>query len=568
MNKLRVVVIYFLIFAGIGLSHGLWHPVLAGFGPDHQNSSGSVFFRRRGSGMRELVDEFRALARKRKAEGYDVSEAIALERRAKAAVGSGNKEEGIRLIKEGLEILQNLTSSGVDKGNSFSSKPSRRRKTVELAIPAGEVIYTAAVPKSEYERGAEIKSFDTAFESKVMEISDGKLSLELGEEPVYLEVKVKNPLKRQPRKDEEDSPFGIHDVAGYSEELSELNVGWVRYDARQAAVWDLIEPVKGQFDWGYHDKVYSEMYRKGINLLVIFKSINRWDGNIVASGVNKGVKLPNDLDSYCRFLAKTVERYDGDGIDDAAGSPVVRYWQIENEPDIFWKDTPEHYARLLKAAYRTIKKADSKAQVVIGAIAGKKGVKFFESVLKHLQSIRDKPSDRFFDVFDLHWNQIQQMYYSLDDYLSLLRAMLDKYGYAGVPVFITEVSAYSDCPVHPKFHLECQTEREQAAELVKLYIRALSGGISKIFWVTLEELHGYGGQLNGYYDNVGLVHNPENDGMSGKKLAFYAYRLLIQKTKGADWSTLERIDTGEKNVYLFKLMKSNIPFYIVWRDNF
>ena len=293
------------------------------------------------------------------------------------------------------------------------------------------------------------------------------------------------------------------------------------------------------------------------------------------------LRLPKDLEAYSSFLQRAVERYDGDGIDDAPGSPVVRYWQIHNEMDFTWKkDTPEHFAELLKISYLAIKKASPQAQVVIGGIGGinsKKGFNFYAAIIRHLHKIKDKKNDRFFDVFDLHWASTAQGYkqflnkrqgVNLGDFIDRLRALLDRYGYTNVPIFMTEMSTFSGCPKGRRKRIGCQTEEEHAIGLLKSFIYPFSKGVSKVFWVTLYEFHHFAGRRNGYFDNVGLIHNPKNRGLTGKKLAFYTYRLLIEKTKGADWNTLEKIDVGEKDVHLFKVMKNSSPFYIVWWDNF
>ncbi|NJO04799.1 MAG: hypothetical protein HC876_04280 [Chloroflexaceae bacterium] len=79
---------------------------------------------------------------------------------------------------------------------------------------------------------------------------------------------------------------------------------------------------------------------------------------------------PTDLDAYAAWAAKVVERYDGDGDDDAPGSPRVAAWQIWNEPDQdgTWlpQADPPRYGAMLKLAYDAIKQADPTALVAYG----------------------------------------------------------------------------------------------------------------------------------------------------------------------------------------------------------
>ncbi len=545
----------------------------------------------------QLVIELHSLIREKKFEGYDVSKAIDLERRAKVAVRSGDREEGLRLLKQALKAVRELgpmnkenTVANNDTRVSDQREVSRKIKAIELAISGKEVIYTIAVPRLEFKRGSQIQNFDTAFESNVLRVVDGKLPLHLDDRPVFLEVPSKKRVETS-LINNENSPFGfLIDVPRYSKELTDLNIKWVRLSGLDGLIWAIAEPEKGKFEFKKLDREIQDFYEKGVNLLMTVSSFNLWDQYGPGTVIDKKnpeknkklvvLRLPKDLEAYSRFLQRAVERYDGDGIDDAPGSPVVRYWQIHNELDFFWKDTPENFAELLKVSYLAIKKANPQAQVVIGGIGGinsKKGYNLYASIIRHLHKIKDRKDDRFFDVFDLHWVSTAQGYIqflnkrqgvNLGDFLDRLRTLLDRYGYTNVPIFMTEMSTYSGCPKRRGKRIDCQTEEEQAIGLLKFFIYPFSKGVSKIFWVSVHEFHHFAGKVNGVFDNVGLIHNPKNDGMSGKKLAFYTYRLLIEKTKGVDWSTLERIDVGEKDVHLFKVMRNGSPLYIVWWDNF
>ena len=50
---------------------------------------------------------------------------------------------------------------------------------------------------------------------------------------------------------------------------------------------------------------------------------------------NAAVCLRGHQEAYLRFVRSTVERYDGDGVDDMPGLLFpVRFWEIDNQPDI------------------------------------------------------------------------------------------------------------------------------------------------------------------------------------------------------------------------------------------
>ena len=540
----------------------------------------------------QLVSELHMLIREKRAEGYDVSKAIELERRAREAARSGDREEGLRLLREALRALNEPAPAGrketfasSDTGTFNRRKASERTKTVELSIPAKEVVYTVAIPKSEYPTGGRIKNFADAFETRTLKVVDGKLTLRLDDRPVFLEVGSED-REGTSLTDDADSPFGIlMDVPRYSKELSELNVKWVRLSGLDGMVWAVVEPEKGRFDFKKLDRTIQDFYRKGFNLFITVSSFNVWDQygpGAVFDRKNKPThKLPKDLKAYSNFLQKAVERYDGDGIDDAPGSPVVRYWQIQNEPDFFWKDTPENYAKLLKVSYQAIKKADPQAQVVIGGIGGlnkKNGYNFYASTVRHLDRIKDEKNERFFDVFDMHWMSTARGYkrflnkrqgVHLGEFIDKIRNLLDQHGYADARIFITEASTFSGCPERRGGKSGfCQSEEEQATGLLKFFIYPFSKGVSKVFWVSLHEWHNFGGRSGGVFDHVGLINNPANSGKKGKKPAFYTYKLLIEKTEGADWKTLQKINVGERDVHVYRVMKNGQQFYIAWWDNF
>ncbi len=70
------------------------------------------------------------------------------------------------------------------------------------------------------------------------------------------------------------------------------------------------------------------------------------------------------------FVRNIVERYDGDGDEDAEGSPRIAIWQIGNEPNHWetWAGTPAEYATYLSVGYNAIKAADPTALVATGGL--------------------------------------------------------------------------------------------------------------------------------------------------------------------------------------------------------
>jgi hypothetical protein len=388
--------------------------------------------------------------------------------------------------------------------------------------------------------------------------------------------------------DYQNSPFGIHDpsvpeVDGI-EDVAAIGAKWVRYAGRNGMVWDFIEQQKGKYNWDFHDRLYLETYQNNIKMNVVVLAYNKLD-----SGDREFGYIPNDMDWYLKFLEKAVERYDGDGIDDAPGSPVVDVWEIDNEPDLSlnpigpgFKDTPQNYALLLKESYKVIKKVNPNAKVAFAGLAGPKGIQgFFVQALDELNRIKNFPNDRYFEIAGFHWSgQFMGNYqkeilpdgtYYFDESVNEMKIEMEKRGYKNIPIWITEMSYNDGKPFDLPFLKEPRTEKEQANELLKRFVYSIIKGADKIFWTKLTEWSNFGGAgINNYFDNVGLIHNPANDGKSHKKLAYYTYKLMVEKLENSNWNKIEIVIDGKDNIYNYKFIKKNTgkSIYVLWWDYF
>ena len=95
-------------------------------------------------------------------------------------------------------------------------------------------------------------------------------------------------------------------------------------------MWGLIEPQPGKYNWGPLDNLVIEYQTAGftgIQLLITAES--PWASVNPPSLLNLGDSFPKDeyLDEYAAFVGRFVERYDGDGTDDAPGllNPIHHY---------------------------------------------------------------------------------------------------------------------------------------------------------------------------------------------------------------------------------------------------
>ncbi len=379
-----------------------------------------------------------------------------------------------------------------------------------------------------------------------------------------------SPLVSAQQFSSEDFNFGFFMVRT-DEQLEELPLVYSRW-VRMAGVatWGLVErePASGEYDFLTTDPIIQEA--KKLNLQVVL-TVNQYHD--LDSGASQKA-LPSDMEAYKAFLSAFVERYDGDGIDDAPSSPVIKYWQVGNEPDnktdtgekIEWNDTPENYAWFLKESAGAIRGANSAAVILIGGLAsGIRGLNdFYTPVFTTLATFG---SEQYFDIFDVHWfgGVLNNDYLGLDDVIDEIKSGMNTYGYDGKPIWITETATYSGAPLD----FVAQTEEEQTRDLSKRLIHYRSLGVPKVFWTPFREFHGFQDISNGYFDNTGLINNPLNDGVSSKKKSYFMYRFLADKLDGAiiqsDSSFMQQINSSFVKGCEFTNHGRN--YYALWIDD-
>jgi len=344
-----------------------------------------------------------------------------------------------------------------------------------------------------------------------------------------------------------DSPFGV--TVGESsyqnyQEFSNLGVKYARLSEKVGA-WQIVEPQPGQFQWNYDDAIRN-FNNSGIKPVINIKALSNWANPPVG---NKKYGLPKDLNAYSNFVKKLVERYDGDGIDDAPGSPKVEYWQIDNEVDakfMAWDDTPENYAILVDTSYKAIKEANPDAQVVLSGVQNPSNFStgYFSTVLEKTNS---------FDIFDVHIYGLKDQYenhmfedLSLSDYLAQIRQKI-----GNKPIWATEVATFVGSMKNKNDGSTVnQTEKDQATELLKRYVYYKKSGIDIIFWSNWRI-----GNANDWIKRGG---NP--------MLSYYTFEKTIEILEGSDWKNIQKIQESD-DIYIYKFTKNNKSIWVAWNDN-
>ena len=301
---------------------------------------------------------------------------------------------------------------------------------------------------------------------------------------------------------------GLADQAG---------AGWLR----TRALWASIEPTDSsprKREWGMSDSMITLAAARGLRPVVVVYTAPAW-----AAGRRCGPVDKVPLARYQEFIQALVERYDGDQVADAPGSPVVRYWEIGNEPDLAERargtedygscfgDEPAVYAAHLRAAWLGARAADPQARVIFGPVAydrfhnapagfGPPGPFNYDFVRQTLEALYDAHGSEagwpYFDLMAFHnYNDFRNNWDGADGqqpeiigkaaHLRTQQLVLPgKFDLSAVPLFVSEVGL----PSGPSDTWTERSEAYQAAYVGQVTARAAAAGVQGAVWYTLTDL--------------------------------------------------------------------------------
>jgi hypothetical protein len=384
-----------------------------------------------------------------------------------------------------------------------------------------------------------------------------------------------------------DSPFGAHPALisnanyidrGYEDSVN-IGIKWTREG--RYIYWMLVQEDlnKKEFDFSDYDLQWG-IVPSGMQILgniaptpaVILKpgstAGTAEDRAKAKEYVIEGTYLPIDEEDYIDFVKAAIERYDGDGIDDAPNLKTpIKYWQVGNEPP----NRIDNFAELQKMTYDAIKDVCSDCKVLIGGVPGMPPI-YIESFDREFLPILEElsKSGKAFDILDFHWygnatgdyKRSKEAYDHINEKVNELGIDVEEY-------WITEMGSYSGDPVPKIIPVDIynyQSEKQQAADYVKKYVYPLSFGVKKIFiaWNLFEGFK----VDDGYFDHTGLIYDgrfDHDEGLGVKKLAYYSYKKMTETLEGSDWDNIETIQESD-DIYIYKLIKDERPIWVVWND--
>jgi hypothetical protein len=358
----------------------------------------------------------------------------------------------------------------------------------------------------------------------------------------------------------------------YHPALIDSNSSWVR----NAISWRLIEPEKHSppvYNWGSVDTATQAARpdRGGLEFIITISGNPGWA--IEVSNLLNGPLDPEDVSSYTAFIAAAVERYDGDGVDDAPGSPVVNHWEIYNEPDaggdgdnVRWGYDGDKYAQLLAAVYPVVKNANPDAQVVFGGMA----YDWFEDnssgpfVREFLDEVLSAGGGDYFDIMNFHvypifwYNWTNQESPGLLEKANFIKNKLTSYGYPDKPILITEAGWHSNSsagiPGDPE---------DQARYVVELFTQSIAVGAKTMVWWMLHDA------VDNYQYENGLITNVDHANPLQPKPSYLAFKTAVSVLGSA---TFHRIlpdgQTGSSDMEAYEMRDNTLKrtVYVAWMD--
>ena len=291
-------------------------------------------------------------------------------------------------------------------------------------------------------------------------------------------------------------PFGIQFYGTLSASngltrASEAGARWIRVPLS----WAAIEPANTtpqNYNWSGLDVSVTNARQAGFELILTIAGQPAW-----AAAYQQG-PVTNTAD-LVEFVGALVERYDGDGTDDAPGSPQVRYLELYNEPDNanvrqamlggwgYWGHNGAGYAALLQTLHPVIEAANPQANLVFGGLAldwfdeqgGAFDSHFLDDVLAACQG------QACFDVMNFHYYPIFLTFESYGPGIigkaNYVRQKLAAYGFTDVPIICTETSWASATSI------DWGSDELQSRYAVKAYARGLAAGLDVVVWYEIRD---------------------------------------------------------------------------------
>jgi hypothetical protein len=209
--------------------------------------------------------------------------------------------------------------------------------------------------------------------------------------------------------------------------------------------------------------------------------VSPWPGNQTANHTAR--YLPESMDAWATCVGELVERYDGDGVRDMPGLRApVRYWEVDNEPDLKNTQVPKHaakgfnpslfcppeeYAAVLLRASEAIRAASPEA-VVLALGLYRPHAASGQAYARRVLAVSGVPES--FDILSLHTYHDDDGERLAGGIRAISQLSPDK------PVWVTEASV-----------TVAAGELEQGRRVAAYAAWAAMAGAERLFWHTLTD---------------------------------------------------------------------------------
>ena len=355
-------------------------------------------------------------------------------------------------------------------------------------------------------------------------------------------------------------PFGIQfygtpDASSGLTQAADAGDRWIRVPLS----WASIEPTNTtpeSYDWSGLDLSVTNTVQEDIELILTIAGQPSW------AAVYQQGPVTNTTD-LLEFVGALVERYDGDGVNDAPGLPQVRYFELYNEPDNadvghashggwgYWGHNGAGYAALLQELHPVIKGANSQANLVFGGLAldyfepdGPFDPDFLDDVLTACQGqdCFDVMNFHYYPPFRSRWEPYGTDIIGKANYV---RQRLTAHGFADMPVICTETSWLSSWG----------GDELQSRYVVKGYVRGMAAELEVIVWFEIGD--------RSDADRPGLL-----DSAWQPKPSYWAFQAMTAMLDGALYQRpLTLAETGSEQIegYVFQTCGRRLD--VVWTED-
>jgi len=331
-------------------------------------------------------------------------------------------------------------------------------------------------------------------------------------------------------------------------------------------LWAAIEPVQGVYNWDSFDRSALTAQSVGAEMFILFTNNPAWAAELPGGPVY-------DIHDLVNFVTLMAERYDGDGIDDAPGSPVINYWSFYAEPDNgnlwraqhhnagYWGHDGAGYAEMLYHIAPAIHAANPNAKVLIGGVAydyfEEDGGPFVRTFLTDtLAALNNYPGGarNYIDAVAFHFYPISaHRWPTILDKAAEIRAIMAYHGIADLPLICPEMGYWSS----EKWGSSPQI---QANRLVQMFTRALSMDMSLLSWYKIYDAAVAGSAEDITPDRTaGLL-----DIHGNPKPTYYAYKTMTTELNGAHY--VRALNIMDIEGYVFRLLDQR-EITVLWAVN-